>query len=244
MKTSCCASSTCCWAIRRDAAQHRRRRRGRAAARRRAAAAASIRFRPVRRPRSCAATSMRWPRSATRQRTRCSTRRRARTFATRGISPARFTADGFAIASYALVGSRGNASFRLYFAREAIRLRDPARDVAASSHRHGSLRRDRLGCARAHQGSGPSVARVRNDGVGDGGRPARHREEAFVLRTRHRVRRDVCQSRHGFLTLLPYGRSVLRDDAGHAYPLIRNTASWDAPTGACSSACGWPPTSR
>ena len=33
--------------------------------------------------------------------------------------------------------------FRLYFAREAIRLRDPARDVAATRDRHRSVRRDR-----------------------------------------------------------------------------------------------------
>ncbi|HEV8019659.1 MAG TPA: hypothetical protein VGP41_00265, partial [Candidatus Lustribacter sp.] len=44
-----------------------------------------------------------------------------------------FLADGFAIASYTFVGTRGNSKFRLYFAREAIRLRDPARDVAASA---------------------------------------------------------------------------------------------------------------
>ncbi len=32
---------------------------------------------------------------------------------------------------------------------------------------------------------------------------------------------------HDFLTLLPYGRSVLRDDAGHVYRPIVNTASWN-----------------
>jgi hypothetical protein len=31
---------------------------------------------------------------------------------------------------------------------------------------------------------------------------------------------------NGFLTLLPYGRSVLRDDAGHVYHPIVNTVSW------------------
>lgn len=45
-----------------------------------------------------------------------------------------FVADGFAIASYALTGSRGNAKFRLYFAREAIRLRDPATGAPATAN--------------------------------------------------------------------------------------------------------------
>ena len=31
----------------------------------------------------------------------------------------------------------------------------------------------------------------------------------------------------GFLTLLPYGRSVLRDETGRVYPLISDTASWN-----------------
>ena len=42
-----------------------------------------------------------------------------------------FVADGFGIASYALLGARGDARFRLYFVREAIRVRDPAHDVPA-----------------------------------------------------------------------------------------------------------------
>ena len=44
-----------------------------------------------------------------------------------------FTADGFAIASYRLTGTRGNDAFRLYFARESIRLRDPAHDADATA---------------------------------------------------------------------------------------------------------------
>ena len=31
----------------------------------------------------------------------------------------------------------------------------------------------------------------------------------------------------GFVTLLPYDRSVLRDETGRVYPLISDTASWN-----------------
>lgn len=137
-----------------------------------------------------------------------------------------FIADGFAIASYTFVGTRGNARFRLYFAREAIRLRDPARDVSASATvtvPYGVIGND---------------ARAR---IKDLGRPWR----AFALpvaATASGLRvtvKKISFYQHaiacvvtfanvgdGFLTLLPYGRSVLRDDAGHVYRPIRNTSSW------------------
>jgi len=137
-----------------------------------------------------------------------------------------FTADGFAIASYIFVGTRGNARFRLYFAREAIRLRDPARDVAASATvtvPYGVIGAD-------------ANARIK-----DLGRPWRA-FAAPVSATAAGLRvtvKKVSFYQHaiacvvtfanvgdGFLTLLPYGRSVLRDDAGHVYRPIRNTTSW------------------
>jgi hypothetical protein len=138
-----------------------------------------------------------------------------------------FTADGFAIASYTLVGTRGNATFRLYFAREAIRLYDPARDAAATANvtvPYGVI------------GSGAN-ARIK-----DLGRPWR----AFAMSAsstagglrvtvkkvsfyRHAIACVVTFANlgDGYLTLLPYGRSVLRDDAGNVYRLIRDTASWN-----------------
>jgi hypothetical protein len=137
-----------------------------------------------------------------------------------------FTADGFGIASYTLVGSRGNAGFRLYFAREAIRLHDPATDRAATANvtvPYGVI------------GSG-SAARIK-----DLGRPWR----AFATATSasasglrvtvkkvsfyaHAIACVVTFANlgDGFVTLLPYGRSVLRDDAGHVYPLIRDARTW------------------
>jgi len=137
-----------------------------------------------------------------------------------------FTADAFAIASYTFVGTRGNARFRLYFARESIRLDDPATDETATTTvtvPYGVI------------GSGAS-ARIK-----DLGRPWR----AFATSVSARASglrvtvKKVSFYQHtiacvvtfanlgdGYLTLLPYGRSVLRDENGHVYPLIRNPRSW------------------
>lgn len=137
-----------------------------------------------------------------------------------------FVADGFGIASYAFAGTRGNASFRLYFARETIRLRDPANDVAATA------------TITVPYGVIGSGARAR---IKDLGRPWRAYAAAATASSnglRVTVKKVSFYARaiacvvtfanvgNGFLTLLPYGRSVLRDDAGHVYRPIVNTSSW------------------
>jgi hypothetical protein len=137
-----------------------------------------------------------------------------------------FTADGFGIASYALAGTRGNARFRVYFVREAIRLRDPARDVAAAA------------TVTVPYGVSGSDARAR---IKDLGRPWRAFATAASATSgglrvtvkkvsfyQHAIACVVTFANlgNGFLTLLPYGRSVLRDDAGHVYRPIVNATSW------------------
>lgn len=137
-----------------------------------------------------------------------------------------FVADGFAIASYTLLGTRGNTGFRLYFAREAIRLRDPATDAAATANvvvPYGVI------------GTG-AAARIK-----DLGRPWRAFATAVsgsVSGLRVTVKKvsfyqhaiacvvTIANLGDGYVTLLPYDRSVLRDDAGHVYPLIRDARSW------------------
>jgi hypothetical protein len=138
-----------------------------------------------------------------------------------------FTADGFAIASYTLVGARGNAKFRLYFAREAIRLRDPARDVAATATvtvPYGVIGSDAR--ARIKDLGRPWRAFATSVSASSGGLRVTVKKMSFY---QHAIACVVTFANvgDGFLTLLPYGRSVLRDDTGHAYRLIRNTASWN-----------------
>lgn len=125
-----------------------------------------------------------------------------------------FVADGFGIASYALLGARGDARFRLYFVREAIRVRDPAHDVPA----HATVT-----VAYGVLGSG-SAARIK-----DLGRPWRA-SAAPVSSTANGVRVSIKKVSFydraiavvvtianvgaGAVTVLPYGRSVLRDGLG------------------------------
>jgi hypothetical protein len=137
-----------------------------------------------------------------------------------------FTADGFALDSYTLLGARGNAAFRLYFAREAIHVYDPVHDVPSSAS---------VTVAYGVIGTG-SRARIK-----DLGRPWRAvatsvSSESGGLRVSvkkvsfyaHAIACVVTFTNlgNGFLTLLPYGRSVLRDAGGRIYRPIVNTKSW------------------
>jgi hypothetical protein len=138
-----------------------------------------------------------------------------------------FTADGFAIASYTFVGTRGNAKFRLYFAREAIRLADPARDVAATATvtvPYGVVGSD--GRARIKDLGRPWRAIATATSATSGGLRVTVKKVSFYA---HAIACVVTFANvgTGFLTLLPYGRSVLRDDGGHIYRPIVNTASWN-----------------
>ena len=138
-----------------------------------------------------------------------------------------FTADGFAIASYTFVGTRGNAKFRVYFAREAIRLRDPARDVAATATvtvPYGVIGSDAR--ARIKDLGRPWRALATSASATSAGLRVTVKKVSFY---QHAIACVVTFANlgNGFLTLLPYGRSVLRDDAGHVYRPIVNTMSWN-----------------
>jgi hypothetical protein len=135
-----------------------------------------------------------------------------------------FTADGFALERYALLGTRGNARFRVYFVRERVRLIDPSHDVAATAT---------VTVPYGVAGSG-AAARIK-----DLGRPwrafaARASASAGGLRVtvkkvafyEHAIAVVVTLANigDGFLTVLPYGRSVLRDDGGRVYrPIVDPT---------------------
>jgi hypothetical protein len=138
-----------------------------------------------------------------------------------------FTADGFTIASYAFAGTRGNAKFRLYFVREAVRLTDPSRDVAATTSvtvPYGVIGSDAR--ARIKDLGRPWRAVATSAATTSAGLRITVKKVSFY---QHAIACVVTFANvgHDFLTLLPYGRSVLRDDAGHVYRPIVNTASWN-----------------
>jgi hypothetical protein len=137
-----------------------------------------------------------------------------------------FTADGFAIASYDLIGSSGNARFRLYFAREAIRLRDPAHDAAATATvtvPYGVIGSD--AGARIKDLGRPWRAFATSASASSAGLRVTVKKVSFYARAIACVV-TFANVGNGFLTVLPYGRSLLRDDAGHVYRPIVNAATW------------------
>jgi hypothetical protein len=138
-----------------------------------------------------------------------------------------FTADGFAIASYTFAGTRGNAKFRLYFVRESVRLTDPSHDAAATTTitvPYGVIGADAR--ARIKDLGRPWRAVAMSSSATSAGLRITVKKVSFY---QHAIACVVTFANvgNGFLTLLPYGRSVLRDDAGHVYRPIVNTASWN-----------------
>jgi hypothetical protein len=137
-----------------------------------------------------------------------------------------FTADGFALESYALLGSRGTAAFRLYFAREAIRLFDPAHDAPATAEvtvAYGVIGADAR--ARIKDLGRPWRAVALSANAESNGLRVSVKKVSFYARAIACVV-TFTNLGNGFLTVLPYGRSVLRDAAGHVYRPIVNTTSW------------------
>jgi len=137
-----------------------------------------------------------------------------------------FTSDDFAIVSYTLLGTRGNAKFRLYFAREAIRLADPARDVPAAATvtvPYGVI--GSAGGARIKDLGRPWRAFATSTAATSGGLRVTVKKVSFY---QHAIACVVTFANlgNGFLTLLPYGRSVLRDDGGGVFHPIVDTVSW------------------
>ncbi len=136
-----------------------------------------------------------------------------------------FSADGFALDSYTLLGSRGDAVPLVLCARGSV-LYDPSHDAAATAS---------VTVAYGVIGAG---ARAR---IKDLGRPwravatsvtgASNGLRVSVKKVSFYAHAIACvvtfaNLGNGFLTLLPYGRSVLRDAAGHVYRPIVNAKSW------------------
>ena len=135
-----------------------------------------------------------------------------------------FNADGFILLSYTITGSRASGDFRLYFVRETLRLHDAARDTSGTTTvtvPYGVI------------GSGAG-ARIK-----DLGRPwralavfAQHTTSGLTVTVRkvsfyeHTLVVVVTFANigNGFVTIMPYGRSALRDNTGALYrPIVDTT---------------------
>jgi hypothetical protein len=135
-----------------------------------------------------------------------------------------FTADGFGVASYVLAGARGDERFRLYLVREAIRLTDPARDTPANAVvtiAYGVIGTGAAG--RIKDLGRPWRAFATGAAATAGGLRVRVKKVSFYDRAIAIVV-TIANVGDGAITVLPYGRSVLRDDLGALYrPIVDRT---------------------
>jgi hypothetical protein len=133
-----------------------------------------------------------------------------------------FLADGFAITAYRLVAARGDDRFRLYFVREHIRVTDPARDAGGTATITAPYGVVGDGAAArikdlGHPWRAAAMHAVqRNAGVRVTVTKVAYYANAIAVVV------TVANLGDGFVTLLPYGRSALRDDGGDVYRLIEH----------------------
>jgi hypothetical protein len=136
-----------------------------------------------------------------------------------------FTAGEWRILAYKLTGARGDDAHRVVFVREDVRYRDQRREVLAAAS---------LTAGYEVLGNG---AKAR---IGDPGKPwrafaSRAQADAQQLRVRvkklsffaRRIEVVVSFANLGerYVTVMPYGRSILRDDVGNVYRLL-GTRDW------------------
>jgi len=137
-----------------------------------------------------------------------------------------YDADGYRITSFALVGTRAATALgRVYYAREHATFRDHAHDV------NGSVTANvPVGVVVENNGlrikdpGHPWRAFAPNAAAANGGLKAIVKKISFFDR---RIEAIVTFVNTGadFVTLLPYGKSVLRDDKGGVYRIIE-TKDW------------------
>ncbi len=135
-----------------------------------------------------------------------------------------FAADGFALQRFAIAGERSRGAARIVFAREHIDLDDPAHDVRVATDVTVPYLVAGGADARIDDAGRPWRAFAANATATSDGVRVTVKKLAFYART---IRVVVTMQNDGdrFITVLPYGRSVLRDDAGGIYrPLV--TRDW------------------
>jgi hypothetical protein len=136
-----------------------------------------------------------------------------------------YAADRFALRGYKLLGERGDRRGRVYFVRETADYLDHAHDAMLSISVNvpigvfveaGALRIKDPG--HPQKAANPAVS------VSSGGVRVAVKKISYYPR---RVELVVTIANVGAdaVTALPYGKSILRDDAGHVYRLI-DTRDW------------------
>jgi hypothetical protein len=138
-----------------------------------------------------------------------------------------FAADGFRVQEYALVGSRGDAASRAYTVTQKIAWIDHANE-------HTALARLREPFVVASVGSSYRILypgdhpwrAYRADATSnlDGTRVTVRKVSFFPRRIEVVV--NFMNLGTGFVTFLPYGRSVLKDEAGRVFPVLQ-TKNWN-----------------
>jgi hypothetical protein len=136
-----------------------------------------------------------------------------------------YAADRFALRGYKLLGMRGDRLGRVYFVRETADYLDHAHDAMLNISVNVPIGVFREGAALRIKDPGhPQKAATPGGDVSSDGVRVSIKKISYYPR---RVELVVTIANVGtdFVTALPYGKSILRDDAGHAYRLI-DTKDW------------------
>jgi hypothetical protein len=132
-----------------------------------------------------------------------------------------FAADGYALSQFAIVADRASGAAHVVLVREHIALDDPAHDVRATTVVTVPYL---VSAGRVTDAGRPWRAFAANASAANAGVRVSVKRVAFYARA-IRIVVTMQNDGAGFITLLPYGRSVLRDDAGDIFrPLV--TRDW------------------
>ncbi|HTW84773.1 MAG TPA: hypothetical protein VMD91_11940 [Candidatus Sulfotelmatobacter sp.] len=133
-----------------------------------------------------------------------------------------YLADAFRLERAQLLGARGNAHARVYFVRERVAFLDHASDARREAEVTVPLgaTQDR-GVARIDDPGKPYRAYATDARAGEDGVQVAVKKLDFYP-DRVDVVLTFVNRGSGFVTLLPYGRSVLRDDRGGIYHPLAN----------------------
>jgi hypothetical protein len=133
-----------------------------------------------------------------------------------------FAADGFALERAVVIGARGSGFVRVYFVRERVTYVDHATDARRTLDVTVPLGVERDDATwRIYDPGKPYRAYATDSSATAGDLQATVKKLDFYP-DRIDVVVTFVNRGTGYVTVLPYGRSVLRDDRGARYPLIVN----------------------
>ncbi len=136
-----------------------------------------------------------------------------------------YAADRFTLRGYTLLGMRGDRVGRVYFVRETADYLDHAHDAMLSISVNVPIGVfSEGGTLRIKDPGHPQKAADPGVSVASGGVRVAVKKISYYPR-RVEVVLTIANAGPDFVTALPYGKSILRDDAGHVYRLIE-TRDW------------------